>query len=220
MVPPFLTSLFGLLIGAGPYMALGCFIAATVSFRSGGGANFEIGSGFVQWLFWGMIFLTLPAIPSLMGAMGVTWAAPSAMSATSAYMAGIQKSLDYFVNKYLLAKIVPLVAGALVLKALLDSAEDKTPIPSLVSALLVLSTNALWTLASSWNLGSDQFGAADGLMNLVNWMGSNVCPAVGALCVIGAVVNFVRGKPWGQLAITSIAMMCFSGIWILVQSWG
>jgi hypothetical protein len=127
---------------------------------------------------------------------------------------------QYFTNNYLVSHLVPVVAAALVLKALLDSAEGNTPIPSLVSALLVLSVQALWTMANSWNLSSDQYGVADGLMNLVNWAGSNVCPAVGALCVIGAVVNFVRGKPWGHLAITSIAMMCFSGIWLLVKSWG
>jgi hypothetical protein len=75
-------------------------------------------------------------------------------------------------------------------------------------------------MASAWSLGSDQYGVADGLMNLVNWFGSNVCPAVGALCVIGAVINYVTNKKWGQLAITAVAMMCFSGIWLLVQAWG
>ena len=48
MAPPFLTGLYGLLIGAAPYMALGCFVAAAVSFRSGGGLNFEFGGGFHQ----------------------------------------------------------------------------------------------------------------------------------------------------------------------------
>ena len=71
MAPPFLTGLYGLLIGAAPYMALGCFVAAAVSFRSGGGLNFEFGGGFTKWIFWGMVFLSLPAIPTVLTAAGI-----------------------------------------------------------------------------------------------------------------------------------------------------
>jgi hypothetical protein len=199
-------------------MALGCFVAATISFRSGSGTNFEFGSGFVQWLFWGMVFLSLPALPSLMSAAGITMTAPSGVA--PAYISGLQTALVWFTQTYLITKIVPVVAGALVLKALFDSAEGKSPVPSTISALLVLSTSALWTMANGWGLSSDQYGVADGLMDLVKWFGSNVCPAVAALCVIGAVINYVTGKRWGQLAFTALAMVCFSGIWLLVQSWG
>jgi hypothetical protein len=199
-------------------MALGCFVAATISFRSGGGTNFEFGSGFIQWVFWGMIFLSLPALPALMNAAGIPMVAIS--GTTPVYMSKLLDAVTFFTQTYLITKIVPVVGAALVLKALFDSADGKSPVPSLVSALLVLSTNALWTMASAWSLGSDQYGVADGLMNLVNWFGSNVCPAVGALCVIGAVINYVTNKKWGQLAITAVAMMCFSGIWLLVQAWG
>lgn len=220
MAPPFLTGLYGLLIGAAPYMALGCFVAAAVSFRSGGGLNFEFGGGFTKWIFWGMVFLSLPAIPTFLTAAGIPLQTPGTSSTSSPYLSGLLGLVQNFTSNYLVSHLVPVVGAALVLKALLDSAEGNSPIPSLVSALLVLSVQALWTMAQSWSLSSDQYGVADGLMNLVNWFGSNVCPVAGALCIIGAVVNFVRGKPWGQLAITSIAMMCFSGIWLLVKSWG
>jgi hypothetical protein len=199
-------------------MALGCFIAATISFHAVGGRNFEIGSGFTHWLFWGMLFLSLPAIPALMGILGIQWVPPA--SGSAGVFAKLLTSLNIFVYKYLLAKVVPLVAAALVLKSLLDGAEEKNPVPSLVSALLVLSSEPIYLMANGWGLGSDGFGIADGLHDFVNWVGSNVCPAVGALCVIGAVINFVTGKPWGKLVITSIAMMCFSTIWILVNKWG
>ena len=125
-----------------------------------------------------------------------------------------------FSNGFLLGKIVPVVAGALVLKALLDSAEGKSPVPSIISAILALSIKGVYDMVNSWGLSGDQYGVADGLLKIVNWMGSNVCPAAGALCVIGAIINYVRGKPWGQLALTSVAMLCFSGIWMLVKSWG
>lgn len=218
MVPPFLSGLYTLLIGAAPFMALGCFVAATISFRSGGGMNFDFGSGFVQWIFWGVVFLSLQGLPSLMSAAGIPMTAIS--GTTPVYIANLLKAVTFFTQTYLITKVVPLVGAALVLKALFDSAEGNSPVPSLISALLVLSTSALWTMASAWSLSSDQYGVADGLMNLVNWFGSNVCPAVGALCVIGAVVNYVTNKRWGQLAITALAMMCFSGIWLLVQAWG
>jgi hypothetical protein len=220
MVPAFLTGLYGLLIGAAPYMALGCFVAAAVSFRSGSGINFDWGGSFTKWIFWGMVFLSLQAIPTFLTSAGIPMQTPGTSSTSSPYLSGLLGLVKNFTNNYLVSHLVPVVGAALVLKALLDSAEGNSPIPSLVSALLVLSVQALWTMAQSWSLSSDQYGVADGLMNLVNWFGSNVCPAAGALCIIGAVVNFVRGKPWGQLAITSIAMMCFSGIWLLVKSWG
>jgi hypothetical protein len=199
-------------------MALGCFVAAGLSFRSGGGANFELGGSFVKWLFWGMVFLSLSSLPSLLSAAGVTLPAPS--GSTPAYMSGLLSLVKSFTQNYLVGKLIPVAGAALVLKALLDSAEGKSPVPSIISALLVLSTNALWTMANSWGLSSDQYGVTDGLMKLINWAGSSVCPVVGALCVIGAIINFIRNKPWGQLAFTAVAMMCFSGIWLLVQSWG
>jgi hypothetical protein len=217
---PFLTGLYGLLIGAAPYMALGCFVAATVTFRTGGGTNFDLGGGYVKWLFWAMLFLSLQGLPNFMSLIGIPWKPPTATSASQAYLAPLQTMVQNFTNNYLVKVLIPVVGAALVLKALLDSAEGNSPMPSLVSALLVLSTNALYTMANSWGLSSDGTGIADGLSKLVTWVGTNVCPTAGALCIIGAIVNgFIRQKPWGQLALTGLAMMCFSGIWLLVKSW-
>ena len=83
MAPPFLTGLYGLLIGAAPYMALGCFVVSAVSFRSGGGLNFEFGGGFTKWIFWGMVFLSLPAIPTVLTAAGIPLQTPGTSSTLS-----------------------------------------------------------------------------------------------------------------------------------------
>ena len=216
--PQILTDLLGLLLGAAPYFALGCFVTAALTFRSGGGQNFELNDGFVKWIFWGVVFISLSSLPLFLGAMGVPIQMPG--STTSAWVTTLITAVNNFSNGFLLGKIVPVAVGALVLKALLDSAEGKSPVPSIISAILALSIKGMYDMVNSWGLSSDQYGVADGLLKIVNWMGSNVCPAAGALCVIGGIINYGRGKPWGQLAITSVAMLCFSGIWMLVKSWG
>ena len=218
-IPTILTDLLGLLLGAAPYVALGCFVTAALAFRSGGGQNFELGDGFVKWIFWGIVFISLSSLPLFIGALGIPIQMPSATQ-SGAWVGTLIGAVNSFSNGFLLGKIVPVAVGALVLKALLDSAEGKSPVPSIISAILALSIKGMYDMVNSWGLSSDQYGVADGLLKVVNWMGSNVCPAIGALCVIGAIINYVRGKPWGQLALTSVAMLCFSGIWILVQSWG
>ena len=215
--PTFVTDLLGFLLGCAPYVACCCFVVAAIVFRSGGGQNFDLTSGFVKWLFWGIVFLALPSFPALLGALGIHVSMPSATSGGA--LQPLVAAVSSFTNNYMLGKIVPVAGAALLLKALLDSAEGNSPAPSLISALLVLSINGLFILVQSWNLSSDQYSVADGFMKLVNWCGATVCPAAGALCIVGAIVNYAREKPWGQLALTSLGMLSFSGIWLLVKSW-
>jgi hypothetical protein len=219
-MPSFLGGLYSLLMSAALYVALACFVVAAVRLRSEGGINFEIGGPVTKWIFWGLVFLALPSIPLFLGSAGVPVQAPSAGVVSQPYLTGIQAAVRTFTVGYLIGHFVPVIAGALVLKALLDSAEGHSPFPSLVSALFVLSIQGFWTMAQSWGSASDPYGIADGMLILVKWFGSNVCPMISALCIIGAVINFVRGKPWGQLALTSLGCLCFSGIWLLVQAWG
>jgi hypothetical protein len=225
----FVNGVYAVLINAAPLVSLGCFVAATLAFRSGGGTNFEFGSPFVQWLFWGFIFIGLPGLTGIFHTLGL----PDLNAHTPyaggmpAYMKAIVDATDKFVHGFLIDKLVPAAAGALVLKALFDAAEEQSPVGSIISAMLILGVGSLYTLAQGWvgadanvNGGGDGFGVATGFLNLVKWGGASVCPAVGALCIIGAVINFVRGKPWGQMVFTAIGMLSFSGIWLLVQHWG
>jgi len=145
--PPFLTGLYGLLIGAAPYMGLGCFVAAAVSFRSGGGANFEIGRRFSPtgysgaWCSW--LFRQFHCfLKSGWHSVATSRKLLSSRRHTSLAWLNL---VQYFTNNYLVSHLVPVVAAALYSKALLDSAEGNTPIPSLVSALLVFfQFQALW----------------------------------------------------------------------------
>jgi len=135
MAPAFLTGLYGLLVGAAPYMALGCFVAATVSFRGRRRNQLRLGGRVHQMIFWGMVFLSLQAIPTVLTAAGIPLQTPGTTSTSSPYLSGLLTLVQNFTSNYLVSHLVPVIGAALVLKALLDSAEGNSPIPSLVSAL-------------------------------------------------------------------------------------
>jgi hypothetical protein len=213
----FLQGLYGLLINAGPVVALGCVLAAALSLRGEGGMNFHIGGGFARWMLWAIIFLSLPTIPKLLSVLGVP-NITQAQAGTSSYMTGLQGVVSTFVTDYLVGKFAAAVAGFLVLKALLDSNEGKTPLPSLISAIFVLSVQGTWTLAKGW-VGTDAYGVTTGLNGMLNYFGGSVCPIAAVLCFIGAVVCYIKGQKWGQLVLTAIGMLTFSGLWALVKSW-
>jgi hypothetical protein len=184
------TGFYAFLTGVAPLVSLGCFVAAALQLRGEGGVTFDLTGGFAQSIFWGLIFLVVPTVPAFLQASGVPVATLSG-GVEPIYLAGIQNVIQNFVTNYLLGHLVPAVTGMLVLKALLDSAEGHSPIPSLVSAIFVLSVNGLWNLAKTW-AGTDEFGLATAMTNMVAYIANSVCPMAGTLCIIGAVVNYLR----------------------------
>ena len=78
----------------------------------------------------------------------------------------------------MLTHLVPAIAAALVLKAILDISEGHNPLASIVSALFLLGIQGLFAVSQGWNDGSS-FATTDFLVNAWNYLASSALPAGG-----------------------------------------
>jgi hypothetical protein len=200
-------------------LALFCFVMAGLQLRGEGGINFDANGGFFRWMIWGAIFLTLAQIFAWLAAEGFT-AASGGLSATtsSAYTVLIQNAVSDFVYNVVRDRVVPIIAGALVLKALLDTAEGHSPIPSVISALFLLGVGGFFTTAQGWNDGST-YATVDLLKSILTWAMTSVSPMMGIMCIYGAILQFVRKQNWSTLLFVGMAFLSVTAIWSLIQSW-
>lgn len=212
---PLFASLIGALFTLATPAALGCFILAGFALRGEGGINFDANGSFFRWITWGAIFLTLPGIVLWLQSQGLAGGLSIQNGSTSAYAQPVVLAMTSF-SQLVLNKLVPVMAGALVLKAMLDSAEGHSPIPSIISALFLLGISGFLTLAQSWN-DSSSSSTFNLLQNMLNWAMTSVSPVVGGLCVYGAIFQYLRGKAWVTTAATGIAFLTITSIWALVK---
>jgi len=96
--------------------------------REEGGTNFSSNGGFFRWILWGAVFLTLTGIFAWLSAEGFGGAF-GASGATAPYTATIASAVKDFVYNILRDRIVPVIAGALVLKSLLDTGGRAKSVP-------------------------------------------------------------------------------------------
>jgi hypothetical protein len=115
-------AILGLLMDLAIPAALGAFVMAGMRLRSEGGMNFEASGGFLKWLFWGCLLISLPGVSLWLSNEGVPGASQLTIAgATGAqYTQGVEKVTNDFVNNFLVAHVVPVVAASLVFKAILD----------------------------------------------------------------------------------------------------
>lgn len=218
----FINGIGATLVTAAPYVGLGCLVAAGVALRGEGGSNFSLGGGFAKWLLWAFIFCALPTIPMIVNSLGNNQlgSLTGSFSGGTAEFTGLGTGIQGFIQGWIVGKAVPSIAGFLVVKAILDSNEGGTPYPSLISAIFLLSVTGIWTLAKGWVESTDEYGIASGMSGALTYLLSTICPIAATFCFIGAVVQFIKGRGWGKLVITGIAMLSATGIWALVQTWG
>jgi hypothetical protein len=122
-----------------------------------------------------------------------------------------------FVNQIIVAKFVPVVAAYFVLKAALDGAAGESPLGSIVAALFLMSLSATMQLMQGWNSGGE-FATTDMLTSLWNYVVGQIMPAAAGLASVGAVINFVRHRPWGRLVFAAIAFLSVTGLLNLFQA--
>jgi hypothetical protein len=198
-------------------MALFCFVMAGFQLREEGGVNFSSNGGFFKWILWGAVFLTLTGIFAWLTAEfpGVTFGtggyAPD-------YTWHIQTAVTDFVFNVLRDRVVPVVAGALVLKALLDTGEGRSPFPSIIAALFLLGVGGFFTQAQGWN-DKSQYATADLLKSMLNWAMNSVAPVLGAMAIYGAIVQFVRKQEWVMYVVVGAGLLIVPALWALIQKW-
>lgn len=215
-VPQFLVDLLQLLFDLAVPAAFCTLAAAGVSLRYEGGTNFHVGGRFGKWILWTVILLTIPQILSWIAAQGITVPAASGAIGTS-WLASIETVFKNFVTDIVVAKFVPILAGYFVLKATLDGAAGENPLGSVVAALFLMSISATMQLLQGWNSGGE-YATTDMLASLWNYVVGKIMPAAAGLACVGAVINYVRHRPWARLIFAAIAFLTVTGLLKLLQA--
>lgn len=215
-VPQFLLDLLQLLFDLAVPAAFCTLAAAGVNLRHEGGTNFHINGRVGKWVLWTVILLTIPQLLSWVAAQGVHVASGSG-SVSTGWLASMETVFKNFVNQIVVAKLVPVIAAYFVLKAVLDTAAGENPLASIVAALFLMSLSATMQLLQGWNSGG-QYATTDMLTSLWNYLAGQIMPAAAGLACVGAVINFVRHRPWSRLVFAAIGFLSVSGLLSLFQS--
>jgi len=215
-VPQFLLDLLQLLFDLAVPAAFCTLAAAGVNLRHEGGTNFHIGGRVGKWILWTVVLLTIPQILSWVAAQGITVPSGSGSVGTS-WLATMENLFKNFVNDIVVAKLVPIIAGYFVLKATLDTAAGENPLGSIITALFLMSLSATVQLFQGWNSGSE-YATTDMLGSLWNYIVGKIMPAAAGLACVGAVLNYIRHRPWTRLVFASIAFLTVTGLLKLFQA--
>jgi hypothetical protein len=142
---------------------------------------------------------------------------PGSGSVGTSWLASMETVFKNFVNQIVVAKLVPVIAAYFVLKATLDGAAGENPLGSIVAALFLMSLSATMQLMQGWNSGG-QYAMTDMLTSLWNYIAGQIMPAAAGLACVGAVINFVRHRPWTRLVFAAISFLSVSGLLALFQA--
>jgi len=214
--PQFLLDLLQLLLDLAAPAAFCTLAAAGVSLRHEGGINFQVNGRTGKWVLWTIILLTLPQLLSWIAAQGINIPSGSGSVGTS-WLASMETVFKNFVNQIVVAKLVPVIAAYFVLKATLDGAAGENPLGSIVAALFLMSLSATMQLMQGWNSGG-QYAMTDMLTSLWNYIAGQIMPAAAGLACVGAVINFVRHRPWTRLVFAAISFLSVSGLLALFRA--
>ena len=221
MTPPLIFRAFlGLLMTLAIPASLAAFVLAGMKLRNEGGVNYQAGGGFLKWLFWGSLLLTLPGVSAWLVQETVPGASQLALGGVSTpYTNGINKVAGDFVDDVLIGHIVPVVAAALIFKALLDQSQGTNPLASIVAGMFLLGIEGIYSLAAGNWRPSGAYSTTDLLMNAFNYAAGTISPIVGGLAVSAGILAFVQHKEWKSFVATGIGFLCATGLWALVKSW-
>jgi hypothetical protein len=215
-VPQFLLDLLQLLFDLAVPAAFLTLAAAGVSLRHEGGTNFHVNGRTGKWMLWTVVLLTIPQLLSWIAAQGITIPSGSGSVGTS-WIASMETVFKNFVNQIVVAKLVPVIAAYFVLKAALDGAAGENPLGSIVAALFLMSLSATMQLMQGWDSGGE-YATTDMLTSLWNYVVGQIMPAAAGLACVGAVINFIRHRPWTRLVFAAIAFLSITGLLKLFQA--
>lgn len=215
-VPQFLLDLLQLLIDIATPAAFCTLAAAGVSLRYEGGINFHVNGRTGKWILWTVILLTLPQLLSWIAAQGINIPSLSGTVGTG-WMATLETVFRNFVSQIVVGRLVPVLAAYFVLKATLDGAAGENPLGSVVAALFLMTLSATMQLLQVWNSGT-QYALTDMLVSLWNYVAGQILPAAAGLACIGAVINYVRHRPWTRLIFAAISFLSVSGLLALLRA--
>jgi hypothetical protein len=215
MAPPQLLSDFiRLMLLLATPAAVICLLVAGLSLRQSGGPTAVIGGNFSKWMFWAIVFITLPGLLSWFPSFGVPASIPGGGIGTG-WMANLQSDLANFVQNFLVSRLATSLAAFYVLRAILETVEGGHPLPSIITAMFLLAVQTTFTLLKSYNSGG-QYATADVLDSLWNYAAGTICPIAAGLAIVGAVWNFATRRPIMPLVAATLGLLTVSAIWKLV----
>ena len=146
-VPQLLNDIIQVLLQLAPAAALVALVLAGISLRREGGSTFLIGGGFTKWMFWAVAFVTLAPLVGWFSSFGVAATLPSGGIGTS-WLASFAFDASNFVTTFVIGRLVTTLAAYFVLRAVLDAASGGHPLPSLLTAMFLLGTQATYALST------------------------------------------------------------------------
>lgn len=192
--------------------SLVALVLAGLALRREGTIAFSVGGGgFSKWMFWAIVMLTIPQLlawfpfagPLPGGGIGVGW------------MNAFRVEVVDFVTRFVVTRLVPVLAAWLVLRSVLDVVGGGSPIPSILAAMFLLSVSATHALFESWNNGTP-YATVDILASLWTYTASRIMPIAAGLAIIGAILNFAAGRPALRLVGCAGAFLTVSALWRLI----
>jgi hypothetical protein len=215
-VPQFLLDFLQLLLDLATPAAFCTLAAAGVNLRHEGGINFHVDGRTGKWILWTVVLLTLPQLLSWIAAQGINIPSGGGTVGTS-WLASMERVFRSFVSQMVVAKLVPVIAAYFVLKATLDGASGENPLGSIIAALFLMSLSVTMQLFEGWNSGG-QYAMTDMLASLWNYIAGQILPAAAGLACVGAVINYVRHRPWTRLVFAAISFLSVSGLLALFRA--
>lgn len=205
-----------LLLLTGP-AAFVCLVNAGIALRKEGGTVFWIGGGFSKWMLWAVIFLGLEPTLTWFQFLGIPVAFPPGYAVGTPWLANIQQGISTFVNSFVVARIVPVLAAYFVIRAVLDTASGTGPLPSLLSAMFLLAISSTHALIDAWTPVGNRFSIALGLETMWTYLASRIMPIAAGLAVCGAIVLFAFNRPgYLRLVMCAGGFLTVSALWILI----
>ena len=203
----------GLLLGLAPVAALVALVLAGLALRNQG--SFLQGGRFAVWMFWAVVMLTLPQLLSWFSGFGLS--VPVSAGGGTALFNVFKVDVTSFVNSFVVGVFAPVMAAWLVLRGVMDVAEGRSPLFSILGAMFLLSVASTAALLQGWNSGT-KFATTDILAGLWTYTAGRILPVAAGLAIVGAILNFAFGKPAMRLIVAAGGFLTVAGLWQLVKA--
>jgi len=215
-IPQLLAELMELLFDMAVPAAICTMTLAGLALRQESGVNFETGGRFQRWMLWSVLLLTLPQFLSWFAARGIVMP-PVAAAPSGGWFREIEDTFNAFVSGVVVARLLPVFAAFLVMKAVLDSSQGASPLASIVPAIFLLGVSGTVEMLRGFNSGTE-LATADMLVSIWNYLAGTILPEAAGLAVVGAVLSYVRRRPVMPLIFSALAFLSVSALWKLVRA--
>src|ERR1700740_3846994 len=111
MAPPqLITDFMRLMLLLAPSAAVICLVLPGLGLRQGSVPDALVGGNFAKWMFWAIVFITLPQLISWFPSFGVPASLPGGGIGTG-WMANLQRDLAHFVQNFVLTRLAACFPG-------------------------------------------------------------------------------------------------------------